>query len=456
MRDEVARLAAAKAIELAKSVERQAGPKGERGEKGNQGDKGDQGLPGRNGTDGRDGVAGPKGDMGEQGQIGPQGPVGPQGVKGDKGDKGDAGPAGSDGLPGIMGERGFTGPMGPMPKHEKKGLMIRFESEPGVWGKWITMPTGGGGGGRDDKLTDRQAELVALAEFYKTRTSNANKFIKSNGTDIIWDVLDGSDIDLASPPAIGGTTPAAGTFTTLIATTSVTSPIVGAASGSSTTGLDLSVNSKAQARLVEVGDGTRPLIINGGSAGGAQITGITANAILGISAGGGNPVNFYTNGRVTTQQFAVSHTASAVNYVQVTGAATGGATRISAQGSDANIPIDIASKGTGLVTLTQNGVARLSINGNDTLLGLNGSGVASFQATPSAGAVNFFQVRQAATGSAPTLFSVGSDTNIDLALTPKGTGLVRFGTYTAGALSIAGYIEIKDAGGTTRRLAVVA
>jgi hypothetical protein len=53
------------------------------------------------------------------------------------------------------------------------------------------MPTGGGGGGRDDKLTDRQAELVALAEFYKTRGANANKFVKTDGTNLVWADGDG-------------------------------------------------------------------------------------------------------------------------------------------------------------------------------------------------------------------------------------------------------------------------
>jgi hypothetical protein len=53
--------------------------------------------------------------------------------------------------------------------------------------------------------------------------------------------------------------------------------------------------------------------------------------------------------------------------------------------------------------------------------------------------------------------ATGSDTNIDLALTPKGTGNVRFGTYTASmALTVQGYIEIKDSGGTVRKLAVIA
>jgi hypothetical protein len=49
----------------------------------------------------------------------------------------------------------------------------------------------------------------------------------------------------------------------------------------------------------------------------------------------------------------------------------------------------------------------------------------------------------------------GNDADIDVAFTPKGAGNVRFGTYTVSALlAVAGYITIKDSGGTTRRLLV--
>jgi hypothetical protein len=62
-----------------------------------------------------------------------------------------------------------------------------------------------------------------------------------------------------------------------------------------------------------------------------------------------------------------------------------------------------------------------------------------------------------ATGVAPVMSAVGSDTNIDLALTPKGTGNVRFGTLTANAdAPVTGYILIKDSGVTTCKLAVIA
>jgi hypothetical protein len=45
--------------------------------------------------------------------------------------------------------------------------------------------------------------------------------------------------------------------------------------------------------------------------------------------------------------------------------------------------------------------------------------------------------------------------NGDVIVNPHGTGRLRFGTFVATSVSLAGYIEIKDSAGTTRRLAVV-
>jgi hypothetical protein len=231
MRDDVARALAARALEVAQKTKSQQGPKGEKGDAGqiivqpNKGDKGDTGPMGPQGIPGKS-ITGPKGDKGDKGDTGQKGDIG---QKGDAGNKGDKGERGERGFQGLRGSDGSKGDIGPMPKHEKKGLMIRFEKEPGTWGEWIIMPTsGGGGGGRDDKLTDRQAELVALAEFYKTRGSNANKYIKTDGTTLTWDTLDGSDINLASPPAIGGTAPNTGSFTTLNSTSGALNGTIGA------------------------------------------------------------------------------------------------------------------------------------------------------------------------------------------------------------------------------------
>jgi hypothetical protein len=162
--------------------------------------------------------------------------------------------------------------------------------------------------------------------------------------------------------------------------------------------------------------------------------GSDASVSMNLVAKGAGSYTFLTSTGTATQ-FVVAHTASAVNYLQVTGASTGNGVVFSAQGSDTNITTYYATKGTGFHSFVT--------GGNTQFLVLN-----------TASAVNNIYVTGAATGAAPAFVASGSDTNIDLALTPKGTGNVRFGTYTAGILAQAGYITIKDAGGTTRNLLV--
>ena len=144
----------------------------------------------------------------------------------------------------------------------------------------------------------------------------------------------------------------------------------------------------------------------------------------------------FANGSAT--QFAVSATASAVNYFRALGGAAGGSPQFRAVGSDTNISAGYTTKGTGFHFFYSNDAAavQFAINGNQT------------------SAVNYFTVRGAAAGTSPQLTATGSDTDIDVALITKGTGVVQYGTYTAGVVAQAGYITIKDAGGTTRRLLV--
>jgi hypothetical protein len=148
-------------------------------------------------------------------------------------------------------------------------------------------------------------------------------------------------------------------------------------------------------------------------------------------------LNFRTNSGTT--QAVISHTASAVNYVQVTGAATGGQPTISPQGSDTNIPLQFNTKGNQAFNFYTNGGTQRQ-----------------FRIVHTSSSVNFGYTAGSATGTAVTfgVDALSSDTNIDLALTPKGTGLVRFGTYVAGALLATGYINIKAADGTTYKVLV--
>lgn len=124
---------------------------------------------------------------------------------------------------------------------------------------------------------------------------------------------------------------------------------------------------------------------------GSSITG------TGVYLPAANTLGFSTNG---TDQLRIANTASAVNYVQVTGAATGADPVISVQGSDANRNLRLSAKGTGGVQSTTRFDA----------------GVAN---------ANYVSLAGAATTLPPALSAAGSDTNINLSLQAKGTGQVQ-------------------------------
>jgi hypothetical protein len=534
------------------------GDQGEKGEKGDTGDTGPQGFPGRDGKDGINGYDGKEGRDGVDGKDG------------------------KDGLDGVGVANAYI--------DFDNSLVIVLTDGREVNAGFLSQET------KDNVVATFKQGAATINELLPPQAGNANKFLKTDGTDVSWDTLDGSDINLSSPPVIGNVTPNAGTFTTLTAQTArlngtgsnllnwssdwtqgvsnfaVTVTLASGTAPDSTntanrfvgtnstalhartksvtvaanvtsvfsiylkkldkqyiqlglddgntngahvnidldavaavstpvtrgsgTGYSVSVTSLPSGwmRVALVGDpasnagtlrvavvqidssgaGWTASSVGNGTSGyyiwGAQLeinsavsayiattslptygtptlsfSGVASiglqsdGSLYETSAGTGN-VRFYTN-NISQEQFRVSHTASAVNFVQVTGAATGAGPIISAQGSDSNAELRYRTRGI-FNHLFQNG------NGNTNF---------SIDQTSGNSVVNRLQVAGSVASSAPVLSSVGSDTNIDLALTPKGTGLVRFGTYTANmALTVQGYVEIKDAGGTTRRLAVVA
>jgi hypothetical protein len=169
-----------------------------------------------------------------------------------------------------------------------------------------------------------------------------------------------------------------------------------------------------------------------------SVQGSDTNIQFAVSSKGTQTLNFFTN-TWGQQQFQINHTASAVNFFTVTGNATGGGPALTVTGSDANISTNFITKGTGShVFYTNNGSAPQLVVAH------------------TASTVNYHQLTGSATGSAVVYSAQGSDTNIDLAINPKGTGNVRFGTLTANAdAAVTGYITIKDSTGTVRKLAVI-
>lgn len=103
--------------------------------------------------------------------------------------------------------------------------------------------------------------------------------------------------------------------------------------------------------------------------------------------------------------------ASAVNYFVLFNAATAVNPILTAAGSDTNISLMLESKGVGDVYLgTQNGGIQFAISNT-------------------ASAVDFVNITGGATGNPGTVIvaASGTDTNINLELSPKGTGTVQFG-----------------------------
>jgi len=112
------------------------------------------------------------------------------------------------------------------------------------------------------------------------------------------------------------------------------------------------------------------------------------NLNLRLSTSGTGAVDFMTN-RTSQRQFQVSHTASAVNYLQATGSATTIAPILSAQGSDTNIDLTLTSKGNGNVNIT---AANTIFSGNitaKTITTTGGAGIPNtYGDTNAAGLIN--------------------------------------------------------------------
>lgn len=105
-------------------------------------------------------------------------------------------------------------------------------------------------------------------------------------------------------------------------------------------------------------------------------------------------------------------TASAVNEITITNAATGNGPTISATGDDAAIDLNLSGKGTGVPKVSSMKIVTI----------LDTSGNELFKFTTTASAVNELTVANAATSTDVTVSTTGGDTNINCKFSPKGTG----------------------------------
>lgn len=207
-----------------------------------------------------------------------------------------------------------------------------------------------------------------------------------------------------------------------------------ATSGNLTLGSNIAFGSAANARTA-LGLGTMAtqnsgaVSITGGSISGVTFTG-SFSGVTSIESG----------------TFATSAAAAGVNLNGNT---------LAADGTDANIDINITPKGTGRTV-----VGALSATSPRVITGVNDTnGNELLKVTATASAVNELTLANAATGNGPTLSSTGDDTNIDINITPKGTGEVNvtnidvlsgkvpFSTITSRAY--ASFSDVTDQTGST-------
>jgi hypothetical protein len=136
-----------------------------------------------------------------------------------------------------------------------------------------------------------------------------------------------------------------------------------------------------------------------------------------------------SNGNAILQFDAV---ASSVNWTRLANAAAGADPTMSAQGADTNIAIAVQGKGTGEVKLGQATTLGVRLAADQPILDSSGNELVKF--VKASTAINEVTITNAASGAHPDIAATGGGTNIDLTLTPKGTGKVKIndsGTATA-------------------------
>lgn len=184
--------------------------------------------------------------------------------------------------------------------------------------------------------------------------------------------------------------------------------------------------------------------------GGLTLGGSNTNTnFLAITSGGGGASAtgdfFIQDSSNTTRKFVVSHTGNEFTFAGENAGSNGFRVR----GSSTKLML--ITDGSNIIELAP---------GSNSIEHRNGSNAQTYnQYFSYTDASNYTRMAfKTATGihTIETESAGTGEANIDLALVPKGTGAVRFGTHSAiGAETVTGYITIKDAGGTSRKIAVV-
>lgn len=123
---------------------------------------------------------------------------------------------------------------------------------------------------------------------------------------------------------------------------------------------------------------------------------------------------------------------------------------VKATGSYGDVSLNLEQKGNASLYLGTASCIGLRLVADQPILDSSGNEYLKFSKTASA--VNEFTITNAATGNGPILSATGSDTNIDIFITPKGTGKTKFatginmGTVINSIANDTAYLQFIDAG----------
>lgn len=162
------------------------------------------------------------------------------------------------------------------------------------------------------------------------------------------------------------------------------------------------------------------------------------SSYVSVTNASGSTIDFTAQGTATNSGFTFTTKGTGTFTLSVPTAQTA---TIAATGPDASHSLNLTTKGSG--TIKANGVDLVTLSATQTLTSktltspglnspriidglvkdINSNSMMAFTATDSA--VNYFSLTNNVTGSAPALGVTGSDTNVSLNLTSKGSGTVK-------------------------------
>jgi hypothetical protein len=176
----------------------------------------------------------------------------------------------------------------------------------------------------------------------------------------------------------------------------------------------------------------QPAVTFGGTGGSAAAAYVTVGSDTSIRSMGNNLLFNAPNG--TVLRLADNSLGAITGYLQIGNAQGNGGLTIQTNGTNANTPIFIGTGASGNISF---------------FTGSSGTIQARISATASA--INYVNLTGSAIGTGVTVSALGTDTNIDVIISPKGTGKVSITSTTAststttGALVVAGGLGVNGA-----------